>query len=198
MKIPVVALALVALSTAAGCSSNPKLPPDSVPPGGYAPPPLAVPTAPPPPPSGPCDGPQSLAMSAGMQARSAAEAPGMKPEGMVTCGVVAEGQTVVSQPFVLEQGYCYTFLGQSLPPVSSMEIEVQADPPSGGMIPPMVGQMMQQKLLVTTEPGERISIAAKKDCYQWALPIPMNAKMILKARAGSGPVSAQVFKKKKF
>lgn len=157
------------------------------------------PVAPPPAQPTPCDQAQSLATTTAMQARAAAEAPGMKPDGAPHCGVVAEGQQYVSQPFMLEQGYCYTFIGQSLPPVSQMEMVLQGD--ASGLVAPIMPNMAnaaQAPLLVSTTPGERVNMGEKQSCYQWPFPIPAPVRLILKSRAGAGPVAAQIYRKKKF
>lgn len=187
--------ATLTLATAAcgGCNNPPPPPQQPVMPL-QTPPPL--PPAPPQP--APCDVSQSQATSTSLLARGAAEAPRMKPEGAPMCGVVAEGQTMTGPLFTVEQGYCYTFLGQSLPPVSQMEMVLIGD--AGALIAPIVPTMAnaaQAQLLVSTTPGERVSMAEKESCYQWAFPVPGTVKLVLKARAGSGPVSAQVFRKKK-
>jgi hypothetical protein len=140
-----------------------------------------------------------LATTTSMQARAAAEAPGMKPEGMPVCGVVGEGQTVTGPIFTMEQGYCYTVLGQSLPPVGQMEMVLVGD--ASALVAPLMPQMAnaaQAPLLQSTVPGERISMGEKQNCYKWAFPVPATVKLVLKARAGSGPIAAQVFKKKSF
>lgn len=191
-----LSLSLAAFATACnGCGSSPPPQPQPVP--------MPAPVAPPmPPQAGPCDQAMLLATSTTMQARAAAEAPGMKPEGAPLCGVVAEGQTVVSPTFVLEPGACYTFLGQSLPPVGQMEMLLQFDATTaaGPFLPPSMApmaNMAQSPLLVTTVPGERVSMGEKRACYQWGFPlVPATVKLILRARAGPGPVAAQVFKKK--
>jgi hypothetical protein len=194
VQIPGLILA-VAVTACGGCGSSPP-PPHPVP----APMPTPVATTPPlpavPP---PCDQAQYLAASTSMQARAAAEAPGMKPEGTPICGVAGPGQTVVGPMFMLEPGYCYTFLGQSLPPVVDMEMSLLLDASGavGSILPPNMGNyanMAQAPLLVSTTPGERISMAEKKSCYQAAVPGPV--KLLLKARSGGGPVAAQVFRKK--
>jgi hypothetical protein len=146
----------------------------------------------------PCDAMQTLAASNMIQARAAAEAPGMKPEGPPLCGLVAEGQTMTGAIFTLEQGYCYTFIGQSLPPVSQMEMVLQGD--ASALVAPLMPTMAnaaQAPLLVSTTPGERVTMGEKQSCYQWALPVPATVKLVLKSRAGSGPVSVQVYRKKK-
>jgi hypothetical protein len=189
-------LILVFTATACGgCGSPPS--PQPIP----APmPPPSVPVAPAPPPqAGPCDQAQLLASSTSMQARAAAEAPGTKPEGVPLCGVAAEGQTVVGPVFILEPGVCYTFLGQSLPPVGQMEMTLLGDASGmiGGLLPPnMAGMasMAQTPLLVSTTPGERVSMGERRSCYQGPPGAPV--RLVLKARAGSGPMAAQVFKKK--
>ena len=76
------------------------------------------------------------------------------------CGVVAEGQTLTGPMFTIEQGYCYTFIGQSLPPVGQMEMVLQAD--ASALVAPLMPTMAnaaQAPLLVSTTPGERVSIA---------------------------------------
>lgn len=184
----------VAATACGGCGSPPPPRPMPAPmptPAAIAPP---APVLPP-----PCDQAQYLATSTSMQARAAAEAPGMKPQGTPICGVVGPGQAVVGPIFMLEPGYCYTFLGQSLPPVVDMEMALQLDASGalGAILPPNMGSyagMAQAPLLVSTTPGERISMADKRGCYQAAMPGPV--KLVLKARNGSGPVAAQVFRKK--
>lgn len=185
---------LVTASTACGgCGGSPAPQPTQP---MQVPPPMAV--APASAPTGPCDQAQALATSTSLQARASSEAPGMKAEGGPLCAVVAEGQAYVGPMFTIEQGYCYTFLGQSLPPIGAMEMVLQGDASGlvGGLLPGMA-QAAQAPLLVSTSSGERVSMAEKQSCYQWAFPVPATVKLILKSRAGSGPVSAQVFRKKK-
>jgi hypothetical protein len=195
-QIPGLILA-VAATACGGCGSRP--PPAPMP----MPMPAPMPVAPALPPQGaPCDQAQSLAMSTSMHARAAAEAPGMKPEGAPICGAVGQGQTVTSPLFILEPGYCYTFLGQSLPPVGDMEMSLQYDATAaaGSLLPPsMAGMagMAQAPLLVSTTPGERVSMGERQSCYQWAFLVPATVKLVLRARTGSGPLAAQVFRKKK-
>jgi hypothetical protein len=137
-----------------------------------------------------------------MQARAAIEAPGMKPEGPPLCGVVgAPGATVTGPLFVLEPGYCYTFLGQSLPPVGEMEMSLQLDATAlaGSLLPPAMGNyanMAQTALLVSTTPGERVNMGEKQLCYQ-PPPLPGTVKLVLRARTGAGPIAAQMYRKKK-
>jgi hypothetical protein len=198
-QIPGLIVAIAALTATAcgGCGSHP--PPQPM----LTPLPQPAPLPPPPPMAAPCDQAQFLATSTAMLARSAAEAPGMKPaEGGAVCGVAAQGQTVTGPMFILEPGYCYTFLGQSLPPAAEMEMLLQFDATSaaGSFLPPtMAGMagMAQGTVLVSTTPGERINMAEKQSCYQWGFPMPATVKLVLRARSGSGPISAQAFRKRK-
>jgi hypothetical protein len=189
-------VALSAATAALGCHNEPPPPPPPAP----LPPPVQPLTPAVNVPAGPCDQAQLLATTTSMQARAAAEAPGMKAEGVPVCGVVGEGQTVVGPLFVLEPGYCYTFLGQSLPPIGQMEMVLQADlsGAAGAFLPQgMSGlaPMAQTPLLVSTVPGERVSMGERQSCYQAAF--PGTVKLILKSRAGGGPLAAQVYRKKK-
>lgn len=185
-----VAVAMAAL----GCSSNPKFAPEPTVDAGAPPPPPPVIDAGPPQP-GPCEPPQLLAITTTMKARAAAEAPGMQAQGDAICGVVPEGQTISSLTFTVEQGYCYTFLGQSLPPVTEVDIQLEADVST---LPPAIAAVVPKVLLVDELSGEKASMGSKQNCYQWLLPVPAQVKLITKARAGTGPVAAQVYRKKKF
>jgi hypothetical protein len=192
--------ALVA-AAALGCSSNPQFAPEPYNDGGVD----AAPLPPPPPPedaaapvqAGACDPVQTLAMTTTLQGRAAAEAPGMQPEGAPICGVVPEGQSPQSPTFLLQQGYCYTFLGQSLPPVTEVDMELILDLSGGAQLSPGLAAMAQRPLLVDTETGEKAAMATKQSCYVWPWPVPGQARLVVKSRGGSGPVAAQVYKKKK-
>jgi hypothetical protein len=193
--------ALIA-AAALGCSSNPQFAPEPYNDGGVD----AAPLPPPPPPpteptapvqAGPCDPVQSLAMTTTLQGRAAAEAPGMQPEGAPICGLVPEGQSVQSPMFLLQQGFCYTFLGQSLPPVTEVDMDLILDLSGGAQLSPGLAAMAQRPLLVDTETGEKGAMATKQNCYVWPWPVPGQAKLVIKPRTGSGPVAGQVYRKKK-
>ena len=194
LQVPGLAVAMLA-SACGGCNSRP--PPQPM----LAPMPPPPPTPPPVAQAAPCAQAQILATSAMMQARAAAEAPGMKPDGEPVCGVVnAPGDTATGPLFLLEPGYCYTFLGQSLPPVGEMEMLLLLDATGavGALLPPSMSgmaNMAQTPLLVSTTPGERVNMGEKRSCYQ-APGLPGTVKLVLKARAGSGPMAAQAFRKK--
>lgn len=193
--------ALIALA-ALGCSSKPQFAPEPYNDGGIdaaplPPPPPAVDASAPAVQAGPCDPTQTLTMTTILKARVPGEAPGMEPEGALVCGVVPEGQNVTGAMILLQQGYCYTFLGQSLPGVTEVDMELQLDLAGGAQLSPAIASMAQRPLLVDTESGEKAAMATKQNCYTWPWPIPGQAKLIVKSRTGAGPVAAQAYKKKK-
>lgn len=192
---PLAALAVVA----SGCGSEPKFAPEPTLDAGPPPPPPPPVDAGPPPAaaSAPCDPVQTLAMTTTLQGRATTEAPGMKPEGAPLCGVVPEALPLNGPMFLLEQGYCYTFLAQSLPPVTEVDMSLEIDLSGGMALAPNLAAMAQRPLLVDTETGEKGAMASKNNCYVWPWPIPAQVKLIVKSKAGAGPVAAQVYKKKK-
>ena len=170
------------------------------PPPGPPPLPPVMTAAPPPPVATPCDAVQSSAMTAAIQARAASEAPGMKPEGVPLCGIVTEGGEVSSAAIMLEQGYCYTVLGEGLPPIAEVDMLLRLDlQPAAGMpvFPPLVA-LGQSPLMVDTMQGLHAGMGLKNACYQWTFPMPAQAKIIVKSsKGGPGPVAAQLYRKKK-
>jgi hypothetical protein len=117
----------------------------------------------------------------------------MQPEGAAVCKVVPEGQSASSEIIMLQQGYCYTVLGTSLPGVTELDMQLDLDLSAGAPAP----INFKPLLMTDTEAGPNASMGTKTSCYQWALPIPAAARITLKPRTGAGPVAAQVFKKKK-
>lgn len=194
--------ALVAVLTPA-CGSEPEFPeqpaPAPTPMASSTPAPAPTPvasTAPPPMVSGACDAVQTTAFTTMLMARATTEAPRMEQVGSLVCGVAPEGQPVNGTTVMLEQGYCYTVLGQSLPNVSELDVQMVVDLAGGG-IPPALAAMAQAPLAVDNTAGQSASIGAGNNCYQWPLPIPAAVKLVLKPRTGSGPVAAQVYRRKK-
>jgi hypothetical protein len=99
--------------------------------------------------------------------------------------------------FVLERGYCYTFLGQSLPPVEEMEMRLEADPAA---LEPALAAFGGQPLLSSTTRGERVTLSEGKNCYEGKLPLVTPVRLVLRnvrsAREAPGPLAAQVLKRK--
>jgi hypothetical protein len=136
-----------------------------------------------------------MALTTMFQGRAPQEAPGMQAEGGAICGIAPEGQTVSSQTFFVQQGFCYTFLGQALPTVTEVDLQLELDIASGG--PALAALNLKPLLQVDTETGPQTAIGAKQACYTWPWPGQAPVKLVVKARTGSGPVAAQAFKKKK-
>lgn len=188
----------------AACGSEPEFPEQPMPaptPMASGPAPAPTPTpaptpAPAPVTSGACDAVQTTAFTTMLMGRQATEAPRMEQLGSLVCGVAPEGQPVNGTTFMLEQGYCYTVLGQSLPNVSELDVQMVVDLAGGG-IPPALAAMASAPIAVDNTAGQSASIAAGQNCYQWVLPIPAAVKLVLKPRTGSGPVAAQVYRRKK-
>jgi hypothetical protein len=192
--------AAAALATA-GCGGEPEFAEQPVVDAGPEPPPPATtaePTPPPPPPpaatNGPCDGVQTTAMSTMFVGRFPTEAPGMQPEGAMLCGVVAEGQSVESATFMLDPGHCYTVLGQGMPNVTDVDLQLVID--TQGLPPLLQAFAGKPVLAVDTVAGVTTAIQPGQNCYKWAAPISAVVKLVATAKAGSGPVAAQVYKKK--
>lgn len=200
LLIPAVALTAALLP---GCGKDPEFPEAPPPAASTAtPPPAATPvatgTTPPPPPANavtPCDAVQMTAFTTMIGARAPGEAPRMEQLGSLVCGVAPEGQFVNGETFMLEQGYCYTVLGNSLPNVSEIDVAIVADL-TGGLLPPQF-PAIQPQVAVDNTTGTSASINPGKDCYQWVLPVPAAVKLTVKPRTGSGPVAAQVYRRKK-
>lgn len=196
-----VAAALSAM--AAGCGGEPEFAPQPGPPDGGVdaappPPPVVQPTqtvAAPPPQTGACSSADTLSMTTMFKGRAAVEAPGMQPEGSAICEVVAEGQSISSPMFMLQPGFCYTFLAQALPTVTEVDVQVEVDMAAAG--PGLAAFNLKPLLTVDSDTGAQAAASAKGSCYQLLLPVPVPVKLIAKARTGSGPVSAQAYKKKK-
>jgi hypothetical protein len=203
-RILVGVTAGVAIAAAvAGCNGGAKFaetPP--MPDAGVAvlqppPPVVADAGAPPPAPAAPtpCDPVQTLAMTTAIQGRASADAPGMKADGAAFCAIVPEGQTYAGPVFLLQGGQCYTIVGQSLPGVTQLDMQLEVDMSAGGAAVAALG--IKPILAVSNEAGPQAAIAPKNACFHWALPMPVPVRVMLKPRNGSGPVAAQVYAKKK-
>ena len=132
-----------------------------------------------------------------LKGRTATEAPGMKAEGAEVCMVVPEGQAATSAVgLMMEPGYCYTILAQAAPSVTEVELKLQAD--VSGSLPPALAAMAANPVLgVDAETGSAASIGGKNSCYAWAWPVAGLVKVTATAKAGSGAIGMQVYKKKK-
>jgi hypothetical protein len=110
---------------------------------------------------------------------------------------VPEGQAAsTAVGLMFEPGFCYTVLAQGSPSVTEVELKLVAD--ISGSVPPAFAALAANPTLgVDTETGSAASIGAKPNCYAWAFPIAGLVKVTATAKTGSGPISLQVYKKKK-
>lgn len=158
------------------------------------PPPATASATPPPPPV--CDPVQSVAFTTMFAERAKTEAPKMELEGGVVCGNVAtEGGTVEGPTFFLQPGMCYTVIANALPNVTEIDVQIVGDAAAAG-VPPALAALLSAPLAVDSDTGAMATIGAKQSCYKWAWPIPAAAKLVVKARTGTGPVGAQVYRRK--
>jgi hypothetical protein len=194
-----IAVAAAPAGVVAACKGEPAVPAAPLPDAGLPPPVPAAPDAGPPPDAapavqtGPCDQAMQLALRAAIQQREKGDlAPGLKPEGGFACEHVAEGGKV-SLAVTLQQGRCYTFIGDSYPNVTELDIHLKPNvfgpsPPPGL---PQIGALLAQD----GDIGPKATLGRGKDCYKWALPLPMAALVEATARVGAGPIAVQVYSK---
>jgi hypothetical protein len=151
-------------------------------------------TPPPPPPTAQaCDPTVQLALQTALKAREKTElSAGMKPESVFGCMVVPEGGST-SVPITLAQGRCYSFLAQSFPNVTELDLFLK--PNLGPNPSPLVAPFVSMFTLLDSETGPLASINAGKDCFKNPAPFPVAALVEVKARVGSGPVAVQVYSK---
>jgi hypothetical protein len=133
------------------------------------------------------DAATAAAVRLALQPRAANEAKGMKEDGNAIGGMLAEGGAL-TQEFMLMPGKCYTILGQGLPPVAELDMQLLAKPlmPS---LPPAVLAADQ-----TQGPSANIGAGANK-CYKNPFPVAAPVILTLKATKGGGPAGAQVYSK---
>jgi hypothetical protein len=162
--------------------------PGAPPPGAPAP---GVPTpASSPPPTaaapGAADAATAAAVRLALTPRAATEAKGMKEDGAAIGGMLQEcGE--LTQEFMLMPGKCYTILGQGLPPIAELDMQLAGKPLVAGL-PPAV-------LAADSTTGPSASIGAGTKCYKNPLPIAGPVILTVKATKGSGPAGAQVYSK---
>lgn len=117
---------------------------------------------------------------------AAKEARGMKPDGDLISGAVAEGGQL-EQQIMVQAGKCYSIVGMAGPVVTELDIEIRASAP----LPiPLPGGGM-----VVAIDGDQGPEAAISPCWKNLLGVPFPATVVLKATKGTGPIAAQVFVK---
>ena len=111
------------------------------------------------------------------------EVQGSQPEGGSFGGQFQEGQTL-EQPLTLNAGKCYTVVGASAG-VQQLDIQIVIHQPP--FPPAVVSQSNSQ--------GPQAVLGGKGACWRNMSPIPLPAKVILKATRGAGMAAAQIYSK---
>jgi len=163
---------------APGAPPPPGAPAPGVPTPASSPPPAAAPGA--------ADAATAAAVRLALQPRAATEAKGMKEDGAAIGGMLQEGGEL-TQEFMLMPGKCYTILGQGLPPIAELDMQLAGKPLVAGL-PPAV-------LAADSTTGPSANIGAGKNCYKNPLPVAGPVILTVKATKGSGPAGAQVYSK---
>jgi hypothetical protein len=114
------------------------------------------------------------------------DAKGMKKEGEMLSGVLQEGQSL-EQMVMLQSGKCYTVVGLGLPMVQELDIVIAPVIP----IPGAPNFPMAQDL----KTGSQATLAPAPNCYKHFAPLPIQVKIIVTAKTGSGAVGAQLYVK---
>jgi hypothetical protein len=132
----------------------------------------------------PIDPNLAAAATVPLQAFAASEAAGMKAEGPPFAGQFQAGQ-ILEQPTQVLPGKCYTIVGVGAG-VTELDIQLIALTPVPGMSP---------VLAQDNSSGANASLGGRGNCYRWTLPVGINAKIVLKATAGSGIAAGQLYSK---
>jgi hypothetical protein len=150
----------------------------------------------PPPATGPCDGAVTLSLRGLIETMAKKElAANMKTDGDTVCMLLTEGQTV-SAPFSFQPGGCYSFIAYSLPNVT--EVEVRVKPDLGNPVNPLLAPLASFTGAIDADTGPTAVIGRKQDCVKHPggpVAIPFAGKAEVTAKAGSGPVAIQVYRK---
>jgi len=193
--LPMIGLVLAALS----CKKEEPVVPTTPPPDAGTPVVVAsapTTTAPVGPVTGQCDGMVTLALRTAIDTLAKKDlAPAMKADGDTVCMMLAEGQTV-SAPFSFQPGSCYSFVAFALPNVT--EVEVRVKPELGNPPNPLLAPLASFTGAIDADTGPSAVIGRKNDCVKHPgglIAIPFAAKAEVLAKAGSGPVAVQVYRK---
>lgn len=115
------------------------------------------------------------------------QAPGSKAIASV-CAPMAQTGQVLEVAVTLQPGKCYTGIGGGLPPLTQLDLVLEAAAPIPGM-PPMV---MAQS---AAGGGVQPVLGGKPNCFKNPLPVAGPAKFKLKISGGQGPAIATIYEK---
>lgn len=120
-----------------------------------------------------------------LNAYAAKEARGMKALTPVVAAQFKPGQ-IMEQQFQLLGGKCYTVLAVGAG-ISEMNIKLIALQPIPGI---------QNPVLATDKTtGANAALGPRGQCFKWAFPIGINAKVVYTAAAGQGMAAGRVYVK---
>jgi hypothetical protein len=125
-------------------------------------------------------------VEAGLKLMAAKDAPGMQPEGQELKQTLNEGQHAVMM-VTLQAGKCYSILGFSPPAVGVKDLDLNL------MAPPLYMTLAGQDMTHTNTAA--IGAAPSPMCP--VVMFPLQYKLDVFARSGSGPVVVQLFSKNK-
>jgi hypothetical protein len=125
-------------------------------------------------------------LAAQIQPIATQEAKGMQKSGEMMSGVLQEGQSL-EQVTMLQPGKCYTMVGLGLPMIQELDITMSPVIPLPGA--PNLPMAQDNKT------GAQATLAPTPDCYKHVLPLPLQVKFMVTAKAGSGAVGAQLYVK---
>jgi hypothetical protein len=125
-------------------------------------------------------------VEAGLKLIAAKDAPGMQPEGQELKQTLNEGQHAVMM-VTLQAGKCYAILGFSPPAVGVKDLDLNL------MAPPLYMTLAGQDMTHTNTAA--IGAAPSPMCP--VVLFPLQYKLDVFARSGSGPVVVQLFSKNK-
>jgi hypothetical protein len=124
-------------------------------------------------------------VEAGLKLLAAKDAPGMQPEGQELKQTLNEGQHTVMM-LTLQAGKCYSILGFSpLGAVKDLDLNLLA--------PPLYMTLAGQDMTHNNSPG----IGAAPNAICPVVPFPLQYKLDVFARVGSGPIVVQLYSKNK-
>ena len=114
------------------------------------------------------------------------KAKGMTKEGELMAAQLQQGQSM-EQLVLVQPGKCYTVVALGLPMIDDLGIILSPVIP----IPGAPNLPMAQSV----DSGAQVAMAPTPNCYKHVWPMPIQAKVIVTARSGSGQVGAQIYVK---
>ncbi len=114
----------------------------------------------------------------------------MTPDGAFGCAVLQTGETV-TVPITLQPGRCYSFLANSFPPVTEVDVFIKLD--LGPSAPPLLAGMSSLVLAQDNTVGPVSAVGAGHNCFKNPMPIPVAAVAEVTAVSGNGPVAIQSY-----